>query len=91
MHCGGGNKSLFKQPSLIISLLLSYNSLVFSEVLHACSLTRLFALASNCESPEGRLSKLNPQTKTMSASPLCHHTNSLTAQSENNTHILNLV
>lgn len=47
------NKSLFTHSSFTISLLLSYGSLVFSEVLRACSLTRLFALASNRKKPRG--------------------------------------
>lgn len=55
--------SLFMHSSFTISLLLSYDGLLFGEVLRACSLTRLFALASNWKSLEGCLSKPGPQAK----------------------------
>lgn len=84
------NHSLSSHLSLYLYL-WSYNGLVFSQVSHACSLTQLFALASNCESPEGCLSNLNPQTKTTSASLLCHHTNTPLHSQTITPHILNLV
>lgn len=69
------NKSLFMHSSFTISLLLCYSGLIFSQVLRACSLTRLFALASNWKSPVGCLSKPDPQAKAQPLQPLClrHH------------------